>query len=377
MAKSHYVCSRNDKITFRIKDMSEKLILAINPGSTSTKIAVFKNSKPIFTKNITHLTEELKDFKKISEQYQFRKDIILQELKAADIKLDNIRVIVGRGGLIKPISSGIYTVNEKMKEDLRSSTAEHASNLGGLIADDLAHSLPDAKAYIVDPIVVDEFDDLARISGHPLLQRISIFHALNQKAIARTHAKSIMKKYEDLNLIVVHLGGGITIGAHKKGRVIDVNQGLDGDGPYTPERSGTLPMGDFARLCFSGKYTKEQVLKMIKGEGGLVAYLGTNSAYEVEQRMMNGDKKAELIFEAMAYQVAKEIGAMSAVLKCEVDAILITGGIAHSKWFVNQIIERVYKIAPVHVYPGEDEMQALAQAGLMVLDGETKALEYV
>ena len=358
--------------------MSDTLILAINPGSTSTKIAVFQNTKAVFTKNITHNSEEIKNFKKISDQYQFRRDIILNELKIANIELEKITVIVGRGGLIKPIKSGVYAVNDRMKEDLLSSPfGEHASNLGGLIADDIAQSLPDAKAYIADPVVVDEFEDLARISGHPLFNRVSIFHALNQKAVARSHAKSIMKEYENLNLIVVHLGGGVSVGAHKKGKVIDVNQALDGDGPFSPERSGTLPTGALAKLCFSGKYTMIQIFKMIKGEGGMVAYLGTNSAYEVEQRMMNGDKKAQLIFEAMAYQVAKEVGAMSTVLKGNVDAILITGGIAHSKWFVNQISERVYKIAPIHVYPGEDEMQALAHAGLMVINGETVALEYV
>jgi butyrate kinase len=358
--------------------MTDKLILAINPGSTSTKIAVFQNTKAIFTKNITHPAEELKKFPKISDQYQFRKEIILKELMQAEIKLADIKAIVGRGGLVKPIASGVYEVNKKMKDYLLSgSPAEHASNLGGLIADDLIQSIPGAKAFIVDPVVVDEYEDIARISGHPLLPRTSIFHALNQKAVARAHAKSILKKYEDLNLIVVHLGGGISVGAHKKGRVIDANQGLDGDGPFSPERSGTLPMGDFARLCFSGKYTKDQVLKMIKGEGGMVAYLGTNNAYEVEQRMIGGDEKAKLIYEAMAYQVAKEIGSMSTVLKGEIDAILITGGIAHSKWFVNQITERVFKIAPVHVYPGEDEMQALAMSGRMVIDGEIKALEYL
>lgn len=357
--------------------MTENLILTINPGSTSTKIAVFQNNKPVFIRNITHPSDELKKFTKISDQYSFRKNIILQELKQAEIKLEDIKAVVGRGGLVKPIKSGIYEVNKKMKEDLMSSPfGEHASNLGGLIADDLLKVIPGAKAYIVDPVVVDELDDIARISGHPLLPRVSIFHALNQKAVARAHAKSILKKYEELNLIVVHLGGGITIGAHKKGKVIDVNQGLDGDGPFSPERSGTLPMGDFARLCFSGKYDLDKVQKMIKGEGGMVAYLGTNNAYEVEQRMIKGDEEAKKIFEAMAYQVAKEIGAMNTVLKCEVDAILITGGIAHSKWFVNQLTERIYKIAPVHVYPGEDEMQALAIAALMVLSGETTAQEY-
>ncbi|HBX51174.1 MAG TPA: butyrate kinase [Bacteroidales bacterium] len=357
--------------------MSESLILAINPGSTSTKIAVFQDSRSVFMKNLSHKTEELSKFKKISEQFQFRKDIIIEEIDSAGISLDAIKIVVGRGGLVRPIESGVYSVNEKLKKDLLNSPfGEHASNLGGLIADDIARSLTEARAFIVDPVVVDELDDIARISGHPLLERVSIFHALNQKAVAKAHAKSIMKKYEDLNLIVVHLGGGISVGAHRKGKVVDVNQALDGDGPFSPERSGTLPVGALARLCFSGKYTKEQVGEMIKGEGGMVAYLGTNSAYEVEQKMLAGDKKAGFIFEALAYQVAKEIGAMSSVLKCEVDAILITGGIAYSKWCVNQIIERVYKIAPVHVYPGEDEMQALAMAGLAVLNREIEPREY-
>lgn len=357
--------------------MSKELILAINPGSTSTKIAVYENSTLIFTKNLTHPVEELKKFKKITDQYQFRKDIILNELNQGGIDLQNIKVVVGRGGLLKPIKSGVYEITEKMKEDLYESPfGEHASNLGGLIADDISKNLPSTRAFIVDPVVVDELEDVARISGHPLLNRVSIFHALNQKAVARKHAKDVSKKYEDLNLIVVHLGGGISVGAHNKGRVVDVNQALDGDGPFSPERSGTLPVGELTRLCFSGKYTKEQVLKMIKGEGGMVAYLGTNNAYEVELKAQKGDKKAFFIFEAMAYQIGKEIGAMSTVLKGEVDAILITGGMAKSKWFANLIIERVTKIAPSFIYPGEDEMEALAMAGLRILNGETQALQY-
>ena len=357
--------------------MSKELILAINPGSTSTKIAVYENSTLIFTKNLTHPVEELKKFKKITDQYQFRKDIILNELNQGGIDLQNIKVVVGRGGLLKPIKSGVYEITEKMKEDLYESPfGEHASNLGGLIADDISKNLPSTRAFIVDPVVVDELEDVARISGHPLLNRVSIFHALNQKAVARKHAKAVSKKYEDLNLIVVHLGGGISVGAHNKGRVVDVNQALDGDGPFSPERSGTLPVGELTRLCFSGKYTKEQVLKMIKGEGGMVAYLGTNNAYEVELKAQKGDKKAFFIFEAMAYQIGKEIGAMSTVLKGEVDAILITGGMAKSKLFANLIIERVTKIAPSFIYPGEDEMEALAMAGLRILNGETQALQY-
>lgn len=357
--------------------MDTVYILAINPGSTSTKIAVYADTNPVFIQTIRHTTEELAPYELVTDQFNFRKELILSELEDADIPLNHIKIVMGRGGLLKPVESGIIAVNEKMVADLESCAyGEHASNLGGLIAYDLARSLPDANAYVSNPVVVDELDDLARLSGHPLLPRRSIFHALNQKAVAREHAKSIMKKYEDLNLIVVHLGGGITVGAHKKGRVVDVNQGLDGDGPYSPERTGTLPVGDLVRLCFKGKYTQKQIMKMIKGEGGLVAYLDTNSAYEVEQRIEAGDIEAKYIYDGMAYQVAKEIGAMVAVLHSEVDGILITGGIAHDKYFVNQVISYVYRMAPVHVYPGEDEMKALAMNGLSVITGEVEVKVY-
>ncbi len=352
-------------------------ILAINPGSTSTKIAVYQNNEPVFLKNIKHSNEDLKEFNSIADEFEFRKNIILQECKDADINIENIKTIVGRGGLVKPIESGIYTINEAMINDLKHSPlGEHASNLGGIIADAIAKSIPDAKAYIADPVVVDELCDFARVSGHPLFERKSIFHALNQKAVARTHAKSVMKKYEDLNLIVVHLGGGISVGAHEKGRVIDVNQALDGEGPFSPERAGTLPVGDLVKLCFSGKYTQNQIKKMIKGEGGFVAYLGTNNAYDVEVNAMNGDEKSKFYFDALAYQVAKAVGEMFPVLKCNVDAVLITGGMARSTYFINAIIERIHKIAPVHIYPGEDEMRALAMNGLMVANGEIEAKTY-
>lgn len=352
-------------------------ILAINPGSTSTKIAIYVGSNPVFIQTIRHSKEELEKYQVVTDQLEFRKQLILDELKEAEIRLDLVRIVMGRGGLLKPLESGIYRVTEAMRTDLSSCKyGQHASNLGGLIAWDIARSMPDATAYITNPIVVDELDDLARISGHPLLPRRSIFHALNQKAVAREHAKSIMRKYEDLNLIVVHLGGGITVGAHKKGRVVDVNQGLDGDGPFSPERTGTLPVGDLIRLCFSGKYSKEEVLKMNVGKGGLVAYLGTNSAYEVAKRVEENDEKAKLIYNAMAYQVAKEVGAMGAVLNFQIDGILITGGVAHDKYFVNQIISYIHRIGPVHVYPGEDEMKALAQNGLRIARGEITAKDY-
>ena len=355
----------------------QKRILVINPGSTTTKVAVYKNSTPIFLKTIKHSLDDLKKFEKITDQFQYRKELICKEITYAEINLENIKAVIGRGGLLKPIESGVYEVNDEMIKDLKHSPlGEHASNLGGLIAYEFAQSLPDAKAYIADPVVVDELDDIARISGHPAFSRVSIFHALNQKAIARDHAKSLMKKYEELNLIVVHLGGGITVAAHKKGRVIDVNNGLDGEGPFSPERSGTLPVGQLVSMCFSGKYTESKIRRMIKGEGGLVAYLGTNSAYETEKRVIKGDEKAKKYFEAMAYQVSKAIGSMCPVLKGNVDAILITGGIAHSKLFINLIIERVYRIAPIHVYPGEDEMRALALNALRIINNEEKCKIY-
>ncbi len=357
--------------------MSKKIILAINPGSTSTKIAVFHSNELVFQKNIKHSSENLDTFAKISDQFEYRKNIIIEELQSADINISNIDAIVGRGGLVKPIPSGVYEVNERMKEDLRKGImGQHASNLGGLIAEDMLKNTLNAKAYIADPVVVDELDEVARYSGHPEFKRTSIFHALNQKAIARLHAMNIGRKYEDLNLIVVHLGGGISIGAHYKGKVVDVNQALDGEGPFSPERSGTLPSGDLVRLCFSGKYTKEEILKMITGKGGFVAFLGTNNAYEVEQRIGKGDLDAQKVQEAMAYQVAKQIGAMVAVLNGDVDAILLTGGIAYNNPFVEYIKTKVEKLGKVEIYPGEDEMRALAQNGLMVLEGDVEAKIY-
>jgi butyrate kinase len=357
--------------------MPEQKILAINPGSTSTKIAVFQNIQPIFLKNIKHPAEDLQRYTDIVDQYEYRKNIILKELFAAEIDLNEIRIIMGRGGLIKPVESGVYNVNERMKEDLRAGVlGEHASNLGGLIADDIARSLPNAKAYIADPVVVDELEEVARISGHPLFKRVSIFHALNQKAIARSYARSIQKTYEELNLIVAHLGGGISVGVHQKGLVIDVNQALDGEGPMSPERSGTLPAGALAKLCFSGGYNLQNIKKIITGEGGYVAYMGTNEAYKIEQMAKAGDTKAKLIQDALCYQVAKEIGAMATVLKGKVDAIILTGGIAYVQTVVENIHDRVCFIAPVVVYPGEDEMAALAMNGLRVINGEAEIKVY-
>lgn len=352
-------------------------ILAINPGSTSTKIAVYHNAKPIFLKSIQHDPRELAKFTRISEQYEFRKKIILDELKASLINIEIIEAIVGRGGLVQPIESGVYMVNERLRHDLLEGVmGEHASNLGGLIAHDLAKDLPKCKAFIADPVVVDELQDVARIAGHPMFQRYSIFHALNQKATARAYARLMNRKYEELNLVIAHLGGGVSVGAHRKGRVIDVNQALDGEGPFSPERSGTLPSGALIKLCFDGKHTLDEIKRMITGEGGYVAYMGTNSAYEVELLAQDGDERARLIQDAMSYQIGKEIASMCAVLHGDIDAIILTGGISHNPMVVEYIKKMVSFMAPVVIYPGEDEMHALAMNGLMVLKGEVKPREY-
>lgn len=354
-------------------------LLVINPGSTSTKIGVFEDEELVFEETLRHSVEELCDFNKIEEQKDFRKNIIISTLKKNNIDINSFSAVIGRGGLLKPIEGGTYQVDEKMLEDLRLGVlGDHASNLGGLIAYDIAKEIGGVPSYIVDPVVVDELQDIARISGIKEIERISIFHALNHKAVARRYAGSIDKDYEDLNLIVVHLGGGISVGAHHKGRVIDVANALHGEGAFSPERSGSLPVGDLVKLCYSGEYTLEEVFKLIKGQGGLVSYLNTNNAKEVSEMIDSGDKYAEKIYHAMAYQVAKEIGAISAVLKGKVDAILLTGGIAYDKRFTDWIIDMVDFISNnIHIYPGEDELSALAEGGLRVLRGEEEAKIYV
>ncbi len=352
-------------------------ILAINPGSTSTKIAVYENSTQLFVETLRHSSYELSGFDKVTDQYEFRKEAILKALKDNNVELSSLSVIVGRGGLLRPIESGVYEVNEKMIADLMEETkGEHASNLGGLIAANLAKESKGCRAYIADPVVVDELSPVARVSGHPLFERVSIFHALNHKAIAKTYAASVGKEYKQMNLIVAHLGGGVSVGAHLRGRVVDVNNALHGEGPFSPERSGTLPALALAELCFSGNYTLSQVKKIITGEGGLVAHLGTNSFQYVEQKVDAGDEKFILISDAFAYNVAKAIGASATVLSGRVDAILITGGVAHNKKLMDKIIGMVKFIAPVEIYPGEDEMTALAMNGLAVLNGSEKVKEY-
>jgi len=357
--------------------MIKRFILAVNPGSTSTKFGLFEEENRLFDKTLSHSLEEISGFNKMTDQLHFRKNLIMKELEEKGTDLARIAAVVGRGGLIKPIESGIYEVNEQMIKDLLSaSRGEHASNLGGLIANDIVSSLPGAKAYIVDPVVVDELEPVARISGHPEIERISIFHALNQKAVSRMYAETIGEKYEDINLIVAHMGGGISIGAHRKGRVVDVNNALNGEGPLSPDRSGGLPSWQLAELCFSGKYTKCEVKSMITGKGGMVAYLGTNNFKDVSRMADEGNRKALLIRDAAAYQVAKEIGAMASVLKGKVDAIILTGGLAYQETFVGKIREMVGFIAEVVVYPGEDEIKSLAFNGLLALDKKIEIKTY-
>ena len=352
-------------------------ILTINPGSTSTKIALFENDQLFFERNIIHNSEELKRIGSIPEQFFFRKQLVTDVLYKEKIALSSIDIVVGRGGLVKPIESGVYKVNDRLKEDLKAGImGQHASNLGGLIAAAIADQIPGVKAYIVDPVVVDEMSDMARISGHPLFPRKSIFHALNQKAVARTYARDNGKPYESLNLIVAHMGGGVSVGAHHNGRVVDVNNALNGSGPFSPERSGTLETGTLLDLCFSGRYSKPEIQKMLSGQGGLIAHLGHSNTKKAVDDALAGDKRSADLIQAFCYQIAKEIGAMSTALAGKIDAILLTGGIAYSSYICQEIIRRVSFIAPVTVYPGEDEMQALALSGLSVLRNECQPKEY-
>jgi butyrate kinase len=351
-------------------------LLVVNPGSTTTKISLFENENETFTETISHKIEELSRFNRASDQDLYRMEIIIRVLRENQIDLNSITAVVGRGGLLRPIEGGTYSVNEQMVADLkRGVLGDHPSNCGGLIAYAISKALG-CHAYIVDPVVVDEMEPIARISGMPLIPRRSIFHALNQKAVARDTAKKINKTYAESNLIIAHLGGGITVGAHRNGRVIDVNNGLDGDGPFSPERSGAVPVGDLVKAAFSGEYTLPEMKKLIKGHGGMVAYLGSHDLRVIEERLRDGDEQATLIYEAMAYQVSKEIGAAATVLEGKVDAIALTGGIAKSNQFVDLIKKRVAFIANVFVFPGEQEMLALALGGLRVLYGDEEAKVY-
>ncbi len=351
-------------------------IFVINPGSTSTKIAIFDDDSCVFNVNIPHSPDELFKFPKIINQFQWRYDIIKSIIDKRGVPSNSINAFVGRGGLLNPIKGGTYNVGKKMLEDLQKGVqGEHASNLGGIIAYEFARDY-DVPAFIVDPVVVDEFEDVARISGIPDLERRSIFHALNQKQVARLAANKLKKRYEEVNFIVTHMGGGISIGAHRKGQIIDVNNALNGEGPFSPERSGTLPVWDLVELTLSGKYTKNELKKRFTGKGGLVAYLGTNNLKIVKEMVDKGNKRAKLLYEAMAYQISKEIGACASVLCGDVQAVVLSGGLAYDEFFIELIRKRVNFIAKIMVFPGGDEMIALAMGALRVLRGEEKLKEY-
>ena len=355
--------------------MAYKLLI-INPGSTSTKIGVYSDEKEVLVETLRHSSDEIAKYDSIFEQKGFRKQVIMNILKENNIDVNSLDAIVGRGGMLRPIPGGTYEVTDKLLEDLKVGVSgQHASNLGGILAKEIANEVG-IRAFIVDPVVVDELQDVARISGMPELPRRSIFHALNQKAVAKRYAKENGKRYNDLNLVGVHMGGGVSVAAHRDGLVVDVNNTLDGDGPFSPERAGSVPVGDLVKLCFSGKYTQAEIYSKIVGKGGYVAYLNTNDARDVLKAREEGDEYASLIFDAFIYQICKAIGEMSTVLNGKVDQIILTGGIAYSPVVVNAIKEKVQWISDVTVYPGEDELLALAQGAIRVLNGEEDAREY-
>ncbi|MEG0133579.1 MAG: butyrate kinase [Clostridium sp.] len=355
--------------------MSYKLLI-INPGSTSTKIGVYEDEREILEETLRHSSDEIAKYATIVDQLAFRKDVILKVLAEKNFDIKTLNAVVGRGGMLKPIPGGTYEVTDSLVSDLKEGVqGQHASNLGGILAREIGNEL-NVPSFIVDPVVVDELEQVARISGVPELPRKSKFHALNQKAVAKRFGKESGKGYENLNLIVTHMGGGVSVGAHKKGKVIDVNNALDGDGPFSPERAGGVPAGDLVKMCFSNKYTEQEIYSKLVGKGGCVSYLDTNDFRDVLKLSEEGNVEAQLIYDAFIYQVAKEIGAMSTVLEGKVDRIILTGGMAYSDKVVGDITKRVGWISEVKTYPGEDELLALAQGAIRVLNGEEKAKEY-
>jgi butyrate kinase len=350
-------------------------LLTINPGSTSTKIAVYDDLTPVLVESISHSVEDVAHFRKVSDQFAYRRDLLLKTLADNNISLQ-FDAVVGRGGLLKPIEGGVYAINDTMLAEMEHPHRDHASNLGCRLAADIAARTPGCLALIADPCCVDEMDDVARVSGSPLMPRVAAWHALNQRSTARKYAEQCGSKYENLNLIIAHLGGGITIGAHRQGRCIDVNNGFDGEGPLSPERAGTLPAAALIDLCYSQKYTRDELKRRISGNAGMAAHLGTTDVREVVARIKAGDKKAEVVLGGMIYQVSKSIGGAAVALHGKVDAILLTGGVAYNDYVVDAIKDRVSFIAPIYVFPGENEMLALATNGLAALNHEVEIKEY-
>ena len=350
--------------------------LIINPGSTSTKIGVFEDETLLFEETLRHSTEEISQYASIVDQKDFRKKIITDLLAEKNFDVKELGVVVGRGGMLKPIPGGTYAVTDELLHDLKiGKQGQHASNLGGILAREIGDEIG-VPSFIVDPVVVDELEDVARFSGVPELPRTSVFHALNQKAVAKRYAKETGKPYDTLRLIVVHMGGGVSVGAHLNGRIVDVFNALDGDGAFSPERAGAVPSGALIKMCFSGQYTEKEVYSKIVGKGGFNAYLGTNDMRTVNKMVDEGDTKAAEVREAFMYQIAKDMGSMACVLEGKVDQIIVTGGIAYNQLVIDYLKEKAGFIAPFTVYPGEDELLALVQGALRVLNGEEKAMEY-
>jgi butyrate kinase len=351
-------------------------VLAINPGSTTTKLALFRALDELASETIDHEVADLKQFDWVADQLGFRLNLVRAFLRTHAVPIGSLAMVMGRGGLLHPLAGGVYKVGARMKSDLLAARyGEHASNLGALLADAIANEYG-CDACIADPVVVDELIDEARVSGIPDIQRKSIFHALNHKFIAREVAARLGSRYEDLRLIVAHLGGGISVGSHRYGKVIDVNNALDGDGPFSPERSGGLPAGDLVRLALSGTYTPEQLRKKITGKGGLLAYCGTRDTRELRDRITAGDTTAEFYLRALVYQISKEIASHGAVLEGQVDAVVLTGGLAYYEELIQMIQARIGYLAQVFVIPGEREMLSLAQNAQAVLVGEREVMEY-
>lgn len=360
---------------------TRKYTLVINPGATSTKVSIFEGEQEVFTENLKHPIEEIQRYKEVADQFDYRKNVILDMLKQHNVSTDEIAIVMGRGGLTRPCESGTYRVNDLMKEECHAGIqGKHACNLGALISDSIAHEIGLECAYIADPGIVDERPDYARFSGHPMFdldpkKEGTIWHCLNQKMTAKLYAREIGKTYEDVNLIIAHMGGGVSVGVHNHGKVVEVNRALCGLGPFSPTRAGSINASKLIEVACSGKYTEAELKKMVTAEGGFVAYLGTNDAYSVEKRADAGDEKCQLLVKAFTYQVALEISKLAAAVNGKVDAIILTGGIAYSKPWMAMIEERVSWIAPVKVYKGENEMLALAICGKEVLDG-VPAKEY-
>lgn len=352
------------------------LFLVINPGSTSTKIALYSDRTPLWTESVGHTAEELAHYERALDQFPFRRNVVLAALRRHDAP-PAFDAVIGRGGLTRPVAGGVYLVNRAMLRDCYNAIRQHACNLGPMLAYDIAGcSDPPCKAYTADPGVVDELDDIARITGSPLMPRTTIWHALNQRAVARRYARECGTRYEDIDIIVAHLGGGISVGAHRRGRCVDVNNALDGEGPFSPERAGTLPAADLIDLCYSGRMKKQMLRSRIAGKAGLVAHLGTNDVREITRRIAAGDRKAECVLDAMIYQTAKAIAAANVALCGNAEVVIITGGMARSEYVIHRLHELLDWMAPLAVYPGEDEMDALAENAYMAENNIIEVKEY-